>query len=112
MLRSARSAAMPYDVEISVVIPCLDEEMAVGNVVDHALEGISRSGRTGEVIVADNGSNDRPAEIAAAGGQYVVMGDADETYPLRELGPFLDRLEHGDDLVLGSRFRGTIHGGA
>jgi glycosyltransferase involved in cell wall biosynthesis len=127
---------MPFDVEISVVIPCLDEEEAVGNVVDHALEGISRSGRTGEVVVADNGSTDRSAElaaehgarvvseprrgygsayiagIAAARGQYVVMGDADETYPLTELGPFVDRLEQGDDLVMGSRFRGTIHGGA
>jgi glycosyltransferase involved in cell wall biosynthesis len=127
---------MSPEPQISVVIPCLDEEEAVGNVVDHALEGISRSGRTGEVIVADNGSTDRSAEIAAergarvvseprrgygsaylagiaaAGGQYVVMGDADETYPLTELGPFVDRLEQGDDLVLGSRFRGTIHGGA
>ncbi|MGH3109382.1 MAG: glycosyltransferase family 2 protein, partial [Gaiellaceae bacterium] len=43
---------------------------------------------------------------------YLVMGDADGTYPLRELGPFVDRLEAGDDLVLGSRFRGTIHGDA
>jgi glycosyltransferase involved in cell wall biosynthesis len=127
---------MPFDVEISVVIPCLDEEEAVGNVVDQALEGIRRSGRSGEVIVADNGSTDRSAEIAeahgarvvseprkgygsaylagiaAAEGRYVVMGDADETYPLRELGPFVDRLEAGDDLVMGSRYRGTIHAGA
>ena len=43
---------------------------------------------------------------------YIVMGDADETYPLVELGPFVDRLEQGDDLVMGSRFNGTIHGDA
>ena len=45
--------------EITVVIPCLNEEEAVGKVVDQALEGIRRSGRTGEVIVVDNGSTDR-----------------------------------------------------
>ena len=122
--------------EISVLIPCLNEEAAVGDVVDEAWEGIHRSGRPGEVIVIDNASTDRSAEIAAehgarvvreerrgygsaylagldhAAGEYIVMGDADNTYPLRDLGPFVDRLEQGDDLVLGSRFRGTIHGDA
>jgi glycosyltransferase involved in cell wall biosynthesis len=122
--------------EVSVVIPCLDEEEAVGAVVDHAWEGIARSGHTGEVVVVDNGSTDRSAEIArahgarvvterrrgygnaylagiaAAQGQTVVMGDADATYPLRDLGLFVDRIEEGDDLVLGSRFAGTIHGNA
>jgi glycosyltransferase involved in cell wall biosynthesis len=122
--------------EITVVVPCLNEEEAVGRVVEQALEGIRRSGRTGEVLVVDNGSSDRSAEIAAAHGArvvaeerrgygsayltglaeargtYLVMGDADETYPLQELGPFVDRLEAGDDLVMGSRFKGTIHGDA
>jgi len=122
--------------EISVVIPCLNEEEAVGKVVDQALEGIRRAGRTGEVLVVDNGSSDRSAEIAGthgarvvreerrgygsayltglaeAEGKYLVMGDADETYPLQELGSFVDRLEAGDDLVMGSRFKGTIHGDA
>ena len=130
------ASAMPSEPQISVVIPCLNEEEAVGNVVDQALEGIRRSGRTGEVVVVDNGSSDRSAEVAAAHGarvvtehrrgygsayltgleaargEYVVMGDADETYPLQELGPFVDRLEQGDDLVMGSRFKGTIHGDA
>ena len=122
--------------EITVVIPCLNEEEAVGKVVDQALEGIRRSGRAGEVLVVDNGSTDRSAEVAAAHGarvvterrrgygsayltgleaahgEYIVMGDADETYPLQELGPFVDRLAAGDDLVMGSRFKGTIHGDA
>ena len=122
--------------QISVVIPCLNEEEAVGRVVEQALDGIGRSGRPGEVIVVDNASTDRSAEVAAAHGarvvseqrrgygsaylaglsaaqgEYVVMGDADETYPLQELAPFVDRLEQGDDLVIGSRFEGTIHGDA
>jgi glycosyltransferase involved in cell wall biosynthesis len=127
---------MPSEPEISVVIPCLNEEEAVGRVVDQAREGIRRSGRSGEVIVVDNGSTDRSAAVAiehgarvveeprrgygsaylaglgAARGAYVVMGDADETYPLAELDGFVERLERGDDLVIGSRFKGTIHGGA
>jgi glycosyltransferase involved in cell wall biosynthesis len=119
-----------------VIIPCLNEEEAVGNVVDRAFEGIRRSGRVGEVIVVDNGSTDASAKVAAARGAvvvserrrgygnaylagleaargaYLVMGDADDTYPLAELPQFVDRLEDGDDLVIGSRFKGTIHGDA
>jgi hypothetical protein len=126
----------PVTPEISVVIPCLNEEDAVGAVVDQAWEGIEAAGRTGEVIVVDNASTDdsarvagehgatvvreeRPgygsaylAGLAVARGEFIVMGDADETYPLRELGPFVDRLAAGDDLVVGSRFEGTIHGEA
>ena len=130
---NAMSAAAP---EISVVIPCLNEEEAVGKVVDQALEGIRRSGRTGEVIVVDNASTDRSADVAAehgatvvreerpgygsaylaglavAQGDFIVMGDADETYPMQDLAPFVERLAEGDDLVMGSRFEGTIHGEA
>jgi glycosyltransferase involved in cell wall biosynthesis len=122
--------------EVTVVIPCLNEEAAVGATVDQAWEGIAASGRPGEVIVVDNGSTDRSAEIAGehraivvreerpgygsaylaglaqARGEFIVMGDADETYPLRDLAPFVDRLAGGDDLVMGSRFEGTIHGEA
>jgi glycosyltransferase involved in cell wall biosynthesis len=122
--------------EISVIIPCLNEEEAVGKVVDQAFEGIRRSGRSGEVIVVDNGSTDASAQVAlergaivvsevrrgygsaylagleAAQGEFLVMGDADGTYPLDELTGFVDRLEAGDDLVIGSRFEGTIHGDA
>jgi glycosyltransferase involved in cell wall biosynthesis len=127
---------MPSEPEITVVIPCLNEEQAIGNVVEQAFEGIRRSGRRGEVIVVDNGSTDASAEVAAAhgahviteprrgygsayltglaaaSGDFVVMGDGDETYPLQELGQFVDRLAEGDDLVIGSRFKGTIHGDA
>ena len=122
--------------QISVVIPCLNEEAAVGTVVEQAWDGIERSGRTGEVIVVDNGSTDRSASVAQAAGatvvdeprrgygrayltgiehaagEYIVMADADGTYPVERLGEFVDLLESGDDLVLGSRFEGTIHTGA
>jgi glycosyltransferase involved in cell wall biosynthesis len=127
---------VPPAPQISVVIPCLDEEAAVGTVVEQAWEGITRSGRTGEVIVVDNGSSDGSAGVAAAAGarvvyeprrgygrayltgieqaagDYLVMADADGTYPVQELGAFVDSLESGNDLVLGSRFEGTIHQGA
>jgi glycosyltransferase involved in cell wall biosynthesis len=129
-------ASDPVMPEISVIVPCLNEEDAVGSVVDRALEGIRRAGRPGEVIVVDNGSTDTSvavasahgafvvseprrgygsaylAGLAAARGEYVVMGDADDTYPMAELDRFVDKLEHGDDLVIGSRFDGTIHGDA
>jgi glycosyltransferase involved in cell wall biosynthesis len=122
--------------QISVIIPCLNEEEAVGNVVDQAFEGIRRSGRAGEVVVVDNASTDSSAEVAAARGaivvseprrgygsaylagldaargEFLVMGDADDTYPLNELTEFVERLDDGDDLVIGSRFKGTIHGDA
>lgn len=108
----------------------------MGAVVDQAWEGIERTGRSGEVIVVDNGSSDRSGEIAAARGatvvleprrgygrayltglahsrgKYIVMADADGTYPVNELATFVDMLESGSDLVLGSRFRGHIHAGA
>ena len=108
----------------------------MGTVVDQAWEGIQRSGRSGEVIVVDNGSSDDSAEIAAehgatvvfeprrgygqayltglsqAHGDFIVMTDADGTYPVVELGRFVDALESGADLVLGSRFEGRIHEGA
>jgi len=127
---------VPVRPQVSVIIPCLNEEEAVGKVVDQASEGIRLSGRVGEIVVVDNGSTDRSGEVAAAHGaivvseprrgygsaylagleaargEYLVMGDADDTYPLNELAGFVDRLESGDDLVIGSRFKGTIHGDA
>lgn len=122
--------------EVTVLIPCLDEESAIALVVEQAVEGLVAAGVTGEVIVVDNGSLDRSPELAraagatvlheprrgygsaylagldAARGRYIVMADGDGTYPVRELGLFVERLRAGADIVLGSRFRGEIEVGA
>jgi glycosyltransferase involved in cell wall biosynthesis len=129
-------AASDNAVEVSVVIPCLDEEEGVGGVVRDAWQGIERLGRSGEVIVVDNGSTDRSVEIAesegatviqeeergygsayltglaAARGRVIVIGDADGTYDFSKLEPFMAEIDKGADMVLGSRLRGEIHQGA
>jgi glycosyltransferase involved in cell wall biosynthesis len=123
-------------IDLSIVLPCLDEEASVGKVVGDAWTGIERTGLRGEVIVVDNGSTDRSVAVAEehgarvvhepqrgygsaylrgldeARGEFIVMADADGTYPVEQLEPFLERLRGGDDLVLGSRFQGKIHAGA
>jgi glycosyltransferase involved in cell wall biosynthesis len=124
------------DIELSVVMPCLNESRTVGRCVDKALTALQTLGVKGEVIVADNGSSDGspaiarehgarvvPVEprgygsalqagIAAARGRYIIMGDADESYDFSQLEPFLKQLRAGDDLVMGNRFRGGIRPGA
>ncbi len=121
---------------VSVVIPCLDEAETIGRVVDAARASFDAAGVTGEVIVADNGSTDGSQELAAAHGArvvresvkgygsalrrgcdeatgtYIVMGDADESYDFSQIGPFVDELRAGADLVMGTRTRGTIMPGA
>src|SRR4029077_11809099 len=120
------------DVELSVVMPCLNEAATVGICVKKAIEALERYGIRGEVIVADNGSTDEsqqiardfgarvvPVErrgygsalqsgIAAAHGQFVLMGDADDTYDFSQLNEFVAKLREGYDLVMGNRFRGKI----
>jgi glycosyltransferase involved in cell wall biosynthesis len=121
---------------VSVVIPCLNEAQAIGGCVRSARQALRSAGFEGEVLVADNGSTDGSRELAraagaqlveesrrgygrayqagfaAARGKYIVMGDGDETYDFSAIGRFIEGLEEGSDLVIGSRLRGTIHPGA
>ena len=123
-------------VEVSVVMPCLNEAATLERCIRAAYRGIRGAGVRGEVVVADNGSTDGSREIAerlgarivhvpapgygaallagieAARGDFVVMGDADATYDLSSIGPFVERLRGGDDLVVGNRFAGGIEPGA
>jgi glycosyltransferase involved in cell wall biosynthesis len=127
-----RAGAVAADVEVSVVIPCLNEEEGIVHVVEDARAGLAAAGLTGEIIVVDNASEDRSADLArgagatvvheahrgygsaylaglaAARGAYVVMADADGTYDLHEIGRLVEQLRGGAGLVLGSRFQGTI----
>lgn len=120
---------------VSVVIPCLDEETTIGRCVRSAWDGISAAGVDGEVIVVDNGSTDRSAELAQAAGAAVVrepergygsaylagmrrarggwilMGDGDGTYDFGELPRFL-AAGRDADMVVGSRLLGRILPGA
>jgi hypothetical protein len=126
----------PEEVELTVVMPCLNEALTVGKCVAKAVAALRRLGVAGEVIVADNGSSDGSQElaraagarvvdatrrgygaalqagIAAARGRFIVMGDADDSYDFSNLDPFLERLRAGDELVMGNRFKGGIRPGA
>jgi hypothetical protein len=123
-------------VEVSVVMPCLNEARTVGRCVAKVRAALEELGVRGEVVVADNGSADGSpdvargegarvihvvrrgygsalqAGIAAARGRYVIMGDADDSYDFGRLEPFVQRLRAGDDLVMGNRFKGGIRPGA
>jgi len=118
--------------ELSVVMPCLNEHETVGVCVRKAVSVLSQEGIAGEVIVADNGSTDGSVEIAeqegarvirvqekgygnalkggisASRGKFVLMADSDDSYDFGHIPRFLEQLRAGSDLVMGNRFRGSI----
>ncbi len=118
--------------DVSILIPCLNEERSVAECVQKARAWLARSGLRGEIIVIDNGSTDRTAELAAeagarvlreprrgkgyavqtgmleSSGKYVVLADGDGTYDLSRLGPLLEPLRNGYDMVIGNRLRGAM----
>jgi glycosyltransferase involved in cell wall biosynthesis len=122
--------------ELSVVMPCLNEAETLATCVEKAQKYLSEHSIQGEVVIADNGSTDGSQEIAvnsgarvidvsakgygnalkegikAARGQYIIMGDADDSYDFTNLTPFLEKLRQGYDLVMGNRFKGGIKPGA
>jgi len=122
--------------ELTIVMPCLNEELTVGTCVEKALRSLRELGIRGEVIVSDNGSTDRSVEIAEAagarvvhqtckgygnalrkgfeeaGGKFVIMGDADDSYDFTDLERFVVLLRSGADMVMGNRLSGEIKPGA
>jgi glycosyltransferase involved in cell wall biosynthesis len=124
------------ELELSIVMPCLNEAETVGICVRKALDSLRKHDIDGEVLIADNGSTDGSQQIAAelgarvvhvpdrgygaalaggieaARGRYVIMGDADDSYDFSDLMPLVEKLRAGCDLVMGNRFRGGIAPGA
>lgn len=129
-----RSAAA--EVMVSAVMPCLNEGETIGACVRKAVDALGRLGLPWEVIVVDNGSTDRSAEIAAslgarvvrepvkgygsaylrgldeARGRYIVIADSDDSYDWSDIERFIRPLREGRDMVMGSRFKGAIEPGA
>jgi len=127
---------MNQNLELSIVMPCLNEAETLGRCIEKANAYLERSGILGEVVVADNGSTDGSigiaeslgarvvhvsekgygnalkAGIGGARGRFCIMGDSDDSYDFSELDPFVSKLREGYDIVVGNRFRGGIKPGA
>jgi glycosyltransferase involved in cell wall biosynthesis len=121
-----------HQIELSILMPCLNEAETVATCIKKAQKALEDLDVNGEIVIADNGSTDGSPEIAAAlgarvihvaekgygsallggikaaRGKYIIMGDADDSYDFTNLGPFLDKLRAGYELVMGNRFKGGI----
>jgi glycosyltransferase involved in cell wall biosynthesis len=124
------------EVELTLVMPCLDEAKTLGGCIQKALDALRRHQIKGEVVIGDNGSTDGSQEIArqlgarvvavpvrgygaalmggiaAARGKFIIMGDSDDSYDWSGILPFVEKLRAGHDLVMGNRFQGGIRPGA
>ncbi len=122
--------------ELSIVMPCLNEAETLANCIKKAQSYLLRSGISGEIVIGDNGSTDGSQEIAtslgahvisvpirgygaalygaitAAHGRYCIMGDSDDSYDFANLDAFVEKLRQGYDVVMGNRFQGGIRTGA
>ena len=114
-------------IELTILMPCLNEAETLAACVQKAREGLERAGMRGEVLVADNGSTDGSLAIAekagarvvhvkekgygsalrggieAAKGKWVIMGDSDQSYDFSRIEGFLEKFRAGYDLVMGCR---------
>jgi len=117
--------------EVSIVMPCLNEAETIESVVGKALSFFKKNDIEGEVIIGDNGSTDGSQKLAedlgakvvhveekgygsasrgaieAASGKYIITADTDDSHDLENLMPFVERLRAGDDMVMGNRFKGA-----
>lgn len=124
------------ELELSIVIPALNEELTIAHCVEKARKAIAALGVPGEVLVADNGSTDKtraaaeaagarvvPVEgkgygralrggFTAARGRYLIMGDADGSYDFEQASRYVEKLRSGCDFVVGNRFKGAYEDGA
>ncbi|MFH1649584.1 MAG: glycosyltransferase family 2 protein [Candidatus Woesearchaeota archaeon] len=122
--------------EVSVVMPCLNEEATIGICIAKAKRTIERLKLNAEIVISDNGSTDKSVSIskalgarvvhqplkgygmaylkgfAEARGKYIVMGDSDDSYDWTDIGRFITPLREGYDMVMGSRLKGKIDPGA
>jgi hypothetical protein len=135
-IATTSTAAELPPIELSIVMPCLNEAETLGICIKKAQQFLRDHDVAGEIVIADNGSVDGSQQIArtlgarvidvpvrgygaalihgirAARGRFVAMGDSDDSYDFLGLAPFLARLRAGDELVMGNRFKGGIADGA
>src|SRR2546430_5052274 len=123
------------NVELSIGVPALNEEITVGELIEWCKEGLENAGVVGQVLIIDSSTDDTAKIVLEHGGevlrtpkrglgrayidatpyirgQWIIMGDADLTYDFRELSPFVEAFKKGAEFVMGSRFRGSIEKGA
>jgi len=123
------------DIEVSIVVPALNEEITIGEFVDWCWEGLKKANKIGEVLIIDSSTDSTPLIALSKGarvlktpkgglgkayldsipfirGKFIVLGDCDLTYDFRDLQPFMKAFESGADFVMGSRFSGSIERGA
>jgi glycosyltransferase involved in cell wall biosynthesis len=122
--------------EISIVMPCLNEAETIEVCIKKAKKWLQENGVAGEVVIGDNGSTDGSQQMAinlgarvidvpqkgygaalmgaieASNSKFVVMADSDDSYDFSNLSPFIESLRKGNDLVMGNRFKGGIMPGA
>lgn len=121
---------------LTILMPCLNEEETIAFCINKALGFINKAGIAGEVLIADNGSTDNSIEIAenlgarvihvkergygaalfhgsnAAQGEFIIMGDSDDSYDFSSLDAFVKKFSEGYEFVMGNRFLGGIKPGA
>src|SRR3954466_1804332 len=116
------SGVNPGAVDVSIVVPALNEEITVGEFVDWCKEGLERAGVKGQILIVDSSTDKTPEIVLAHGGEvlrtpkrglgrayidaaryirgkWIVMGDADLTYDFRELVPFVTEFRNGAEFV-------------